>query len=370
MSHSKQVEKAIQWLRDQQESLKRLRNASTRDPEFKEWRQATLTYVQRIWPGDARRSGRFRRVPFTPPSSRADRNEMRLAYEKGFSEAMKLLDLFVEDLELNGIEENGGDGRPPSLSSMSEADDDFPTLELPGDGDDEAADEEESESEPEPREAKKNKRNGRKKGAKTRLKEMLGFGDPGAASDPEEEGQKPPSVEEVTAADDDEPEEEGLPPELEITEPVAAAADEVDLPEDAPGASPAHPDAEEDEKQDFGAFLNSSPIFQAASRAHRPAPPAKAVEGQSKSAPADSAPRFETAGALAVAALAGDLERLGIPASDRKRIATALFELAGLIDAGDPSWDGLRSAIDWAMAHPAIARRLVPMLIPYLDRAA
>src|SRR5205085_3721571 len=94
---------AITWLEVQIERLSELRNAGTRDPAFREWRQNTLTIVQRVWPHIAGRSTRFRRVPFSPQSSRATDLEVRMAYEKGCGEARRLLKLWASELETLGI---------------------------------------------------------------------------------------------------------------------------------------------------------------------------------------------------------------------------------------------------------------------------
>jgi hypothetical protein len=86
--------------------------------------------------------------------------------------------------------------------------------------------------------------------------------------------------------------------------------------------------------------------------------------------PATAARTFESSAALAVNALADDIEHLGVPEAQQDRARTTLLDLAELLDEGDLSWDGLRGAVDFAMEHPAVARRVLPLLIPYLDRAA
>src|SRR5207302_305360 len=42
--------RAVEWLEQQLRELAGIRNATARDPSFKNWRQATLTAMQRIWP--------------------------------------------------------------------------------------------------------------------------------------------------------------------------------------------------------------------------------------------------------------------------------------------------------------------------------
>jgi hypothetical protein len=110
--------------------LAALRNAGTRAPSFRAWRQATLTLLQRIWSNDPSVSERFRRVPFSPNHNRADANELRNVYEKGCAEAMTVLkDLRdrIGDMPWASIE-NAGHADSFEVGSTE---DDFPTLDLP-----------------------------------------------------------------------------------------------------------------------------------------------------------------------------------------------------------------------------------------------
>src|SRR5881409_998172 len=103
------------------------RNATTRDSGFKQWRQNTLTTLQRIWPGETVRADRFRRVPFAPPSARANEQEARECFERGFAEARGLLKLWVTDINHRGLEgaseeeiaTKGGPPSPPESRSSS-----------------------------------------------------------------------------------------------------------------------------------------------------------------------------------------------------------------------------------------------------------
>src|SRR5438093_971289 len=63
--------RAIEWLGQQIGELSGIRNATARDPSFKNWRQNTLTVMQRIWPADQGRCERFRRIPFSPADPRS-----------------------------------------------------------------------------------------------------------------------------------------------------------------------------------------------------------------------------------------------------------------------------------------------------------
>jgi hypothetical protein len=97
------VQRAREWLEQQLAELGQLRNASRRDQHFKAWRQHTLTVIQRIWPGDSRRTDRFRRIPFSPPMARASDRQVRLSYERGWGEAGVLLRELLAEVNLLGL---------------------------------------------------------------------------------------------------------------------------------------------------------------------------------------------------------------------------------------------------------------------------
>ncbi len=124
------AERGRQWLEEQLGLLGNLRNANPRDPSFKLWRQNTLTVLQRIWPGEQARSERFRRITFSPASTRADFNTTREWYTRGCAEATELLHAMLTEVAAVGVPEPGGAAAgPPMLASSRE--DDFPVLELP-----------------------------------------------------------------------------------------------------------------------------------------------------------------------------------------------------------------------------------------------
>jgi len=105
--------RAQQELEDAIQQLGGLRNAGSRNPEFKQWRQSTLTVVQRLWPGDAVRAERFRRIPFSFPSTRADTKTHREYFERGCAEALQLLKAFLAEVQGMPVE-----GLPDSLPAM------------------------------------------------------------------------------------------------------------------------------------------------------------------------------------------------------------------------------------------------------------
>ena len=121
--------RAIEWLEAQLGDLANIRNASPRDPSFKNWRQATLTVMQRIWPGDQVRSERFRRIPFSPPDPRSDARTVREAYSRGCQEAARILNGFIDEIRAEGVPDVPGDGLPESHGN--EFEDGFPTVDLP-----------------------------------------------------------------------------------------------------------------------------------------------------------------------------------------------------------------------------------------------
>ena len=123
------AQRAREWLERQLAELGQLRNATRRDQGFKNWRQQTLTVIQRIWPGDVRRSERFRRIPFTPPNSLANERQVREYYERGWGEAGILLRELLAEINLLGLPQvqTGGYGDAEAAAPAEHA----PTLDLP-----------------------------------------------------------------------------------------------------------------------------------------------------------------------------------------------------------------------------------------------
>ena len=129
MSSNDSAARAVEWLEVQLRELAGIRNATARDPSFKNWRQATLTVMQRIWPGDQACSERFRRIPFSPADPRADARAVREWYSRGCQEAARVLAGFIKDIRADGLLETpGSDVREPEAS---EFEDGFPTVDLP-----------------------------------------------------------------------------------------------------------------------------------------------------------------------------------------------------------------------------------------------
>jgi len=449
-------ERAIRSLSAQIDQLGEVRNAGTRDPGFKLWRQSTLTLIQRLWPGDETRSTRFRRVPFSPPSTRADQRSTREWYERGCGEVLQLLKGFLEEIETDGLPTAA---RTPGAgaSGTSEAEEVFPTLSLPASGGASTEPRGSSEiprlpespvteastpapesttvpivetpvetrrtpAEPGGREGSppatahapraghgggkngsRGPRNGRRGAPKPRLKDLLGFGDDAAigGSAPAEAAPIPDaqpqdvapaavartpgvtpaaaaSPQEIAAIDDATLE---IVPSLSVVGPMAVP------PTAAP--PPAVPDLrqdpdfeahevaeeandralqsaleaalepifEEDAGRAAAEFLQNSPVFGARPRALEP-----------RIAPVSEA--FKSPAAVAVAAIAAEVTALGVAEGNRAQVRAALFDLAGQLDHHEFTWDALREAVAFVMQYPPVGRRVLPLLIPYLDEAA
>ena len=268
----------------------KFRNSGEYNSKFKAWRQQLVDAIATLWPGDDAKTGRFRRIPFLPASAKAERPEMRRAFEKGAGEALAMLKAYMAEFEKEvasgkrgpdsggGADSNGpgGDEVMPNLSWMTEG------------------------------------------------------------------------------------------------EPAAAARDEV------AGAG------EDDVRQSANDFLSSSPIFAGITGAEVKRPPknddasdepiaSTPPPATPPSRPAQAAPR--KSGSISPAgqslmALAVELEDLGVTEAHRARIRDVLLELARNLDTDRLTWDQLRHATDTAMSFPVLAKRLLPILMPYMDRAA
>jgi len=130
MSLSPAAQRAIEWLEQQVTDLAGIRNATARDPIFKNWRQATLTVLQRIWPGDQPRLERFLRIPFSPVDPRADLRVMREWYSRGCQEAIRVLNGYMSEIRANGVPEQQAQ-ESATDSTSAEFAVDFPTVDLP-----------------------------------------------------------------------------------------------------------------------------------------------------------------------------------------------------------------------------------------------
>jgi len=103
-------------------------------------------------------------------------------------------------------------------------------------------------------------------------------------------------------------------------------------------------------------LLSSSPVF--------------SVRGASGGSRSEPGKQELSPSALAIMAMAVEIEALGVPEGDRPRVREALLDLARKLDTSALSWRQLRMTIEVVMEYPAIARRVLPMIVPFLDRAA
>ena len=116
------------------------------------------------------------------------------------------------------------------------------------------------------------------------------------------------------------------------------------------------PEEMEDLRSVTDEFLSSSPVFSVRSAANA---------SRSESHKSELSPS-----ALAIMAMAVEIEALGVPEGDRPRVREALLDLARKLDTSQLSWRQLRMTMEVVMEYPAIARRVLPMIVPFLDRAA
>jgi hypothetical protein len=79
---------------------------------------------------------------------------------------------------------------------------------------------------------------------------------------------------------------------------------------------------------------------------------------------------FADPDAIALGSMAQDLERLGIPAGRQPEVRARLMDLARRLEGGELEWGMLRKAVWFAMEYPALAQRVMPLLLPWIDRAA
>ena len=418
---------ACRLLEDQLMRLAELRNANPRDPGFKLWRQTTLTVIQRVWPGNLQRSERFRRVPFTPSTARPTRTQVREHFERGCGEATGYLRELISQIKDGALDsgrtaEPAAPSAPPQgLASVSAAlaaplpgemprtpppDDETPPLQtmaklttepppIPGFQASSQSAAPGAAPPPSPlRPPAGRPVKSPRKSERRALKDMLGFGDDpsaGPAPAPEAEsleaesleaerpgasfGQPPPIPEApglpmsaghlepleqeplpLAPAAASPPMEELLPlvdqdairPLREIV-PMPIAAEQVErLGEDEP------PFGEEPLGETPLEMIPLAPsVVQAEATATTAAAPTKA------------APRSPVA--IALHALAGEVEGLGVPEGKRAAARAALTDLARQIEERTADWDTLRDAFNLAMDYPPLARRVVPLLVPFLD---
>ena len=482
---------ALEQLREVIAILRELGNAGPRDQSFKQWRQVTMTLLQRIWPDNQGNAARFRRIPFSPPSSRADVKTVRECYERGVCEAIAYLEGLVEELE-NGtsrlnrklvrpaeapraetlpasppepervaepgrfamperfvepeleILPPGAPLEPPPPRPAPPAPDSFltpfpatrPTPEsaAPERAADvaPAAPPQAAATPPAREKSTLEKVAGR---SKQRLKDMLGFGDenpsPSAApavrppasraAPPAPLAPPPPPVAAAPTPAAPAPvapierfEPPAPPVAREPAAPVQVRPAPVEPPappvepaaESAPWSAPVIPfpmhkvvvgrpsappppepfedDAPEEAFDlDFDLADDDGPNVEAPPTTlremlDRPESPRAAETPKPAETPrpvqtprAAEAPRAAAPNAAReVLAMASEVDRLGVPRGRRAIVRAALIDLGHQLESPPVHWAAMRQAMAFMLDYPQIARRVIPMLLPYLDEAA
>jgi len=432
MADSRATERARIELEKRLVELSGLRNAGTRDSGFKLWRQTTLTLLQLTWEGDDSRAAQFRRIPFSPPSAKSDREELRSWYERGCGEAASLLRELIDEVVENGIvatarpdpEDEGEaldalpeDGSPiltlgedpPPPKSESKSSATIARLPQPPAAAPPRAAAAPRKGEPPPAQRPgKPCKSSKRPGLKMRLKDMLGFNDqtepPAAEEAPrpavrsthhprsaEPAPNAPPRAHADVPAVPARPADTALP----VTRGAAALPSESAPPEfqmppddvdetahlapreqlededenDRPNlidegtlqraleaALHSFVQREPDPQSQIADLLNRSPVFDASARPKR-----RAAAGETM---------YKSATAIAVAGIANEVAAFGVPDRYRAIARAAMLDLAGHLDRRDLTWQTLREAIHFVMEYPVLARRILPLLLPYLDQAA
>jgi hypothetical protein len=199
-------------------------------------------------------------------------------------------------------------------------------------------------SPPERRETGARGKNGRarirKAGPKPRLKDLLGLGEFETRTHEAEA-----ALTRATPA---------APPAPPATPPPVAVAPLAPVAEKA-GPEPEEEDAEGNRERATLDFMQNSPVF--------------GVVGRPVQRRTDTT-EFLDPDAVAVATLAAELGRLGVPEGMKSSLASRLTDVARHLDEGEIGWALLRGSVTDAMQYPELARRLLPVLLPWLERAA
>ncbi len=408
-SYRMPVGPALEQLRELISILHELGNASPRDNSFKQWRQVTLTLLQRVWAGDQARAMRFRRIPFSAPSARADARAVRESFIRGVKEATAYLESLAHELEADARGPDLNLKRPPEVAGPSEfkrvepaapprpaapvqpagplepspfeltgpspraaqnesaSADDAPTTDPP------AQPARQQAAPPRPDAGRSTAR------PRQRLKDMLGFSDEeAAASSTPASTSAPvsPPASRPTAAPPSVTPPPAVPVPPPSREPASASEPPPRAPHDERPAPPLSlvPDpppsagGPDDEEFDFDFDFPDLAAPEAESEAEPEHPPITLREMIDREPSAGAASHKGVAGELL--AMAARLDQLGVPKHRRAMVRAALLDLADQIESPPVDWAGIRQAFAFVLDYPQIARRVIPMLVPYLDEAA
>jgi len=359
------VEIARQQLGELISILGELRNAGPRDQRFKQWRQITVTLLQRIWADDPSRADRFRRIPFSAPTGRADRNATRDFFERGCKEASTFLVELARELGLvvDPIMDTTDGESVPMTQEGAVAD--LPERDVAGGGGaaDEAHASDDATTGRPAQDATPPSTSAAPTGPRPRLKDMLGFGDAHGSATPAYEATPTPTPDH-TRARDVTPPPAASPVRFKPVAPVPVR-DERTAHSAPPAAEPpaaytppAPTPGGRDPGRDLAAeFVLDSAVLQSQPRSARE--PEVLFEHVTLSPAAQDI--------MDLAELVGEL---GVPARERAILRASLIDLARQMDTPSLQWDALRDTVAFAMQYPGVARRLMPLVMPYLDLAA
>ena len=345
--------KAAQAKLDKQiEQLGGLRNGGTRAVEFREWRQTTLTLIERMWPDQSSRATRFRRIPFSPASANSDDKVMRDAFERGCAEARRLLRLWHAEIGSRGLSQEVAAPRlaeavRQTLIEMRPVKPAPAPIPPPAPH---AKPEANADGKPAPKPSRRLRR--------APLGEMLGLtgapDSPGAPAAPRvPDAAARPGVPVPSRPTSGRPGPE-LPPEFEHSagQPAAQAAEQ---------------------NADALALSIDHALERARREAHgmRQVPEPMDPQGRTyEEAPVAQNRTLVSYVARAFISLASDVDELGVPEAHRERVRLALFDLANHLDCGSVTWALMQDAVTLVMHYPALGRQALPLLLPFFENAA
>lgn len=203
--------------------------------------------------------------------------------------------------------------------------------------------------------------------SKLKLKDMLGLGSLDAIK-PAAQAPSPaptsPAPAPVAAS-----EPIAAPAPAAAPAPVVASAPPTQAAPSVPDAAPVPSAAEEHDGNEHDLpVMNDAEAAQATEDFLRMSP-VLGLQGKPVQRTSDDT-GFQDPDAIAVATLASDAGRLGVPEDAREKLRDALLELARQFEAKSPQWVALQKAITVSMEHPEVARRLMPVVLPWMHRAA
>lgn len=141
-----------------------------------------------------------------------------------------------------------------------------------------------------------------------------------------------------------EPEGDAVAPESSTEAPASAAPDD--------------PAAADEIGRAMEQWMQRSPVFRGGPRTPR--------TGIAEPGPAVAEPPASAD----LARVADELDALGVPPTRAAEIRRSLLALARATRSGPPGWDLVADALEHSGASPALARRLLPLLLPFTERAA